>query len=765
MYDKNDILIQQIQEFRKKLYLRSIYKGLVMFVLLTLSAFIAFNALEYFGNFNTLVRIVFLVSFVGIFMFGLARYVLIPTYKYFNKEKELNDLKTAELMGKEFPGVKDKLVNYLQLLKGSTNNNLAAEAVKQKSLEMGNIPFLKAIKFDEVNKYLKYSLVPLALLLGILVLSPAIFTEGSNRIINYNKTFVSAAPFSFLIQNKSLKTFQNEDFKLEVALAGKAFPENIYVEYKGRKLKLESQSNGTYTYTFKNLQEQISFNLEGSGYSSPNYLLEVIQKPLLNGFSVNVDYPAYIGKKGEKLENTGNLTVPEGSTLTWAINAKQTDTTIFTFDNKTRYKVEKPLLGSNFEYSKKILNNTAYTINLVKSGVDKKSEVSFNIETIKDAHPTVNAEFVQDTALYKEITIGGSIKDDYGFSRLALVYQVLDKDKKVVSQKALPIKIDLKNYSQNFYYNWNIDTLGIAPGHSVDYYIQVWDNDGVNGAKSAKTTTQSLKVPDQKTLEKQIENSVEQTENQLNNSMSKAMELQKEFDKLQNKIKGKKNLDWQDKKAIEDYIKKHDALQQEIDKLSEMNKNLSEKQEKFSEEDMRIAEKAEQLQNLIENIMDEETKKLWEELQKMMDEKNKDAQIQDQLNKIDQKDESMEKELDRAMEFYKQLQFDRKLEDNISKLKDLSQKQKELSDKANDKNADSKELEKKQEELNKQFEDLKKDMQYMKDINNSLENKHDLNDLDQLQKEAEQKMQEAGNELDKDDKKDASKKQKEAADK
>lgn len=761
---KNDILIQQIQEFRKKLYLKNIYTGLLLFFISTISAFIIFNLLEYFGNFNSIVRSLFFFSFITLTSITFIKFIAIPTYKYFIKEKELNDLKTAELMGNDFPSVKDKLVNYLQLKTQSDESLLAAEALKQKKSELIKIPFIASIKFDIVKKYSKYSLIPLILLLGIFLVSPAIFSEGSNRIINFQKTFVANAPFKFNIVNTSLKAFQNEDFKIEINLTGSAFPEQVYIEYHGRKLKMEQVSESNFVFVFKNLQSTLSFNFEASGYSSPNYNLEVIQKPQLNGFKINVDYPKYTDKKSENFENIGSLNVPEGSVLHWEFTTKQTDSILLRFNNYEIIKLTKKVLGADFEFSKSIKNSTPYTINLLNADVNKPTELSFNIDVTKDQVPYIQAEFVQDTTLYRDITIGGSIKDDYGFTKLNLIYQIFDENKKVKSQKAIAVPIDLKNNSQNFYYSWNIDTLHLQPGEYINYYMQIWDNDGVNGSKSAKSIVQELKMPNQQEIEKQLNLSSEQTENQLQNSMSKAMELQKEFDKLQNKIKGKKNLDWQDKKSIEDYLKKHDQLKQEIDKLSELNQKLNEKNEKFSEEDLRLAEKAQQLQNLIENIMDEDTKKMWEELQKMINEKNKDADIQDMLNKMDQKDESLEKELDRAMEFYKQLQFDRKLEENISKLEELSQKQQELSEKAGDKNnQDINELQKQQQELSKEFDQLKDQMKEMNEINNSLENKHDLQGIEQMQKDAEQKMQDSQNDLNQNNKKSASKKQNDAS--
>ena len=41
--------------------------------------------------------------------------------------------------------------------------------------------------------------------------------------------------------------------------------------------------------------------------------------------------------------------------------------------------------------------------------------------------------------------------------------------------------------AERFYHGWSIETLGIKAGDQVDYYFEVWDNDGVSGAKSSRS--------------------------------------------------------------------------------------------------------------------------------------------------------------------------------------------------------------------------------------------------------------------------------------
>ena len=58
---------------------------------------------------------------------------------------------------------------------------------------------------------------------------------------------------------------------------------------------------------------------------------------------------------------------------------------------------------------------------------------------------------------------------------------------------------------------------------------------------------------------------------------------------------------------------------------------------------------------------------------------NKDL-LQEKLEEIQMSDEEIEKELDRSLEIFKQLEFELKLEDLTKKLEELAKEQNELSE-------------------------------------------------------------------------------------
>ncbi|NJL14176.1 MAG: hypothetical protein HC913_14975 [Microscillaceae bacterium] len=184
-----------------------------------------------------------------------------------------------------------------------------------------------------------------------------------------------------------------------------------------------------------------------------------------------------------------------------------------------------------------------------------KEEISYFINVVPDRFPKISMEVYEDTLTYNFLSVGGSISDDYGFSQLRLFYRV-SREGKPGEFKGLPIPIGKDQSIQNFYYQLDLNSLRLLPGDRLEYFTQVWDNDGVNGPKGAKTTAQELRVPTPEDLREEVDQSVAKTETQIDKSIRKAQQLQKEIKSLEDKLRNKDRLDYQDRKMAEEILKK-----------------------------------------------------------------------------------------------------------------------------------------------------------------------------------------------------------------
>ena len=83
----------------------------------------------------------------------------------------------------------------------------------------------------------------------------------------------------------------------------------------------------------------------------------------------------------------------------------------------------------------------------------------------------------------------------------------------------------------------------------------------------------------------------------------------------------------------------------------------------------------------MEELLDEETKKLFEELQKLLRENTDMSQLQKLLDKLNQNTNNLEKELERTLELFKQLQYESKVDQINQDLKEQVEKQESLLEK------------------------------------------------------------------------------------
>ena len=761
--DALDQLLHQLQEYKRKFYLNMLLRGSIFAIGLLLSVYIVYSLLEYVFYFPQYVRGFLLFSFIAAVLYVLVRWILLPLSALANLKKVLTDEQAALRVGSHYPEIKDKLLNAIQLKELDRTNELIAASINQRTSQLLPFKFREAVTYKENKPLLKYVALPAVIALLIVMVYPTIFVQGTERIINYKRYYAPLAPFRFIVVNDKLQTYRGEDFELKVDLDGQTVPNEVFINYSGRRQKLTPNADGIYTYTFKQPQRSIDFQLEGSGFMSDEYELELLSRPNLKDFYLEVQFPAYLRRKPEYIQNTGNATVPAGSVVNWNFKATETDQINLAFDEPAQ-SIPATKNGDSFTVSKKFNQDQSYSIKLRNAHSTNKEQITYQINTIPDRLPQISLEQFQDTALYTFLILGGDVSDDYGLTRLSLNYRISNGKNPQTKYKSINLPLS-NQLIQTYYYQWNTAALKLQPGDKVEYFMQVWDNDGINGPKSARTRTFELKIPDKRDLQKELDSNSQTIASQLSKTLDKATQLEKELSKSEEKMKTKRDLNWQDKKQLEDLIQKKKQLEQDISSMKELFNELNKKQNMLSEQDKELAQKALELQKLMDDLLDPETKKLYEELEKLLEQQRpNDAELQKLLSKLDNRERNLERELERALELFKQLQFEQKLDNVTKKLEEMAQEQKQLADKTEQKQEDNKQLQEQQNELQKDFEDVKRQMEELKELNNKLENPNQMDEQQQKQDQQsiEQDMQNSQEQLQKNQNKKASESQQKA---
>ncbi|MCZ2442729.1 MAG: hypothetical protein LC101_02985 [Flavobacteriales bacterium] len=731
---QEDILIAKLDSFIRKYYKNELIKGGLYTTAIFLIFFLAIILLEYFGHFGTGIRTFFFYSFISINLFIFIKFIFIPAAKLFSIGKRISYEQAAEIIGKHFKEIDDKIINTLQLrnLAQHEENTLILASIQQKSNELLPIPFNIAINFRENKKYIIYALPPFIVFLGVLLFSPGIITQSTFRIVSHGTYFEPQAPFKFNIINQKLVAVEGEDFTLLTTLSGAEIPEQLFIDISNSQYKMLQQGALTHAYTFKNPRKDIQFRFAADGFFSPLYTLKVLPKPVVMQLQMDLQYPAYLKMKPDSWQNRGDATMPEGTVITWKILTKNTENLSFLIaDSVLRIALNQ----QTAVVSHKAKYSFEYTLVPSHAQLAAHDSLRYQIQVIPDEYPAILVKSDQDTANPSFIFFNGQLQDDYGLRKLVFNYKINDDN--FYTKVAIPLQSQLTE--QAFFYALDLALVNVKPGDKLSYYFEVWDNDGVNGSKSSKSALQTYKMPTKEELQKAVDSNKEKIKDDLQESKDQLKDIDKSVQDIKKDLFQKKETDWSNKQKLNQLLEKQKNLMEQMEKSKELNEKNNKEENRLSEEEKRLLEKQEKLEKMFEELKNEDILKLLEEIEKSMEKMDKNK-LKELLDKFQLKNEELEKELDRTMALFKQLEFEQKLQNTIDKLDELKKGQEKLAEKTTEKQVDKQQLSEQQKALQDQFDQLKDDLKKLEELNKDLEQPNDMPQTDDLQKEIDDLM-------------------------
>lgn len=752
-----EVLIKKLDAFINKYYKNLILKGFLYLLLISICLFIVLAISEYFLQFSVITRTILVYSYLFLFLLLLFIYVLRPLLALFRIYRHIDYQEASAIIGRHFPEINDKLSNILQLHQldeiDERQRFLIEAGITQKTEKISPFPLLKAVNLRSNLKYLKYLLIPLTIIFLTWIIRPKYIEEPTKRLVQYQQDFKKKWPFDLIIQNDKLSAFQKEDFRLEVLIAGEQWPDKLYIEFQNSRYLLHKKSANLFVHNFKNLRNSIDFNIsDAKDFKSEDYRLKVFPKASFNSFEVHIIPPAYTQLPTRIEKNISDLKVTEGSILEYHIRTAHCDSLSLTrHDHQLSYSVKNNHLVL-YDTIRKSMNYRIYSSNKY---LKKSDSLSWIVHMIKDEYPRIQVDLFRDTNDAKMLYFNGMIDDDYGFSSL---YMVIEKEDTKVSH---PLNIAAYIHPQRFYHYLDLEELDDKMGLDISYYFVISDNDAWNGPKSSRSEKQIFHFDSMDELFEKRNQESDSLKNDLYENLKQWKDLQKKIKEFQKELLDKELMSWEDRKKMEELLKEQEELQKKLEDFKRQNEQIKE-QNKDLEQNERILDKQEQLQELFEEVMDEETKKKMEELRKMLEEMNKENS-QELLEEMEMNAESLEEQLDRNLELFKQLEFEMRLEENIEELKELAEEQKKLAEesKESDKKAQE-DLQKKQDSINHAFEDIKKEIHQLDSLNRSLEEPNEFDKKEEEQQKIDSLQQNAMDDLDNNKMEEASDKQKEA---
>ena len=761
MNNEFNILLEKLKGFKRKYYTNLILKGLIISFSIILVMYLFAIAYEYFAWNNSVIRTVIFYLFNVSAIVVLFYYIIIPLSKLARIGKTLTNDQAAKIIGKHFPDVNDKLLNTLQLEQLKSENNLKADlliaGVDQKAAALSPIPFKRAIDLKKNKRFLKYIIPPLLIIIISLIVFPAFITEPSTRILKYNEVYTKPLPYTINLLNNDFEVLQKENYTVKLKVEGEIIPSDIRIDDGYYMYRMANEGKGIYYYTFKDVSNDIYFKIVTDDYKSELVHLRVIPKPIIFSFNVILDYPDYLRKKNDLIENSGDLVIPEGTEIEWQIFAK--DATKVIFKNAEREVKLTEAEDNIFMYKQKSFQNFWYSLFAENQFVKNNDSLSYTVQVIKDEFPGIDVNAIQDEKAYGFVYFNGTLNDDHGYHSFKFWYR---EDEQVDAKwKSISLNVDRDLPKQFFSYTLQSEQLGLTPGMGISYYFEVRDNDALNGFKRTKTVIQKYHLEGLEEIEEKLKSTSDKIKEKIKKLLSELENINKRMEERQIELFDKKELSWQDKKQLSDLLNKQKDIEKQLSELKELNDELE------SFEDILSKENSEQLQEKIEQLdqmMDELAMKDVEQMQKELEKIDKDK-LNEMLNDLETQNHNLKTDLEQNLELYKQLEFEKKVQETINKLKDLAEEQDKLADDTKEKNLDVDQAKEQQENINDQFQDIENDLSESEKLNNELEDPFDFSPDQQEMDQINQDLNNASEKLQQGKQKKASESQKSAGEK
>ncbi|MEX2335739.1 MAG: DUF4175 family protein [Fulvivirga sp.] len=747
--DTFQFIQNKLEAFVKKYYTNELIRGVILFFAIGVLYFLITLLIEHYLWLSQTGRSILFWTFVIVEVALFSRFIAFPLARLFKLQKGIDYTQASKIIGNHFPEVSDKLLNVLQLKEDSRQSELLLASIDQKSKELQPIPFANAVNFKQNVKYLKYAAIPILLYAVFTLLGGGdIFSGSYQRVLNYNTAYEPPAPFTFFVENENLQGIENKPFVLHIRVAGDILPQNASILYNGENYFLEQRAPGQFQYTFSQPQDATTFRLQANDVISRPYTLEVVKTPSLLSFEMQLDYPNYTQRRDETLKSTGNATIPEGTRVAWKMNTKQTNNvTLKAPDSNYVFANKAPL----FEFSKPVYSKFDYEISTSNEQLKDYENLSFTINVVKDQYPEISVEAKQDTVNSQIMYFMGRVSDDYGLSKLQIVYYLLDKedDKKYQSLNVSKSTIDQFLFS----FPGNLD---LEEGKTYGYYFEVFDNDAINRPKSSKSSVFSFKKLTKEELEEQQLKEQQETIRGLGNSLQKMDEQKQELEELSKLKKEKNELNWNDKQKVEEFLKRQKLQEEMMKKFSDkMKDNLENFQKENKENDPQKEELQKRFDENEEKL--QENEKLMEELEKLK-EKIQEEELFEKLEQLSKQNKKQQRNMEQLLELTKRYYVEKKTQKLAEELEKLAEEQESLSEKSEEENTKEK-----QEELNDKFEEYREEMEELKEDNQELQSPMDIPENSTQEEEVKQEQKNASEKLEQQELGDAKESQKKSA--
>lgn len=610
------------------------------------------------------------------------------------------------------PSVKDSLLAAIQLSKSrETKENYSKTLIDQVTKRthelLRRITLKERVNSFRLNLLLRSSagIFIFLLLLGAFMPSRFYFPlfTLTGRIPLPERTVLKVIPGDITIVKGSPASIS--------AIPYGRIPGKIWIHYRegdGDWTRESYSTKDVVRKDFPRVVSEIHYKASIKETYTKEYTISITYPPELTDMSLRYVYPAYTKLPPMvSTKSNGNIVALAGTEVYVSGETTQDLAEVrIILDEDT---LDGEVDGDKFSVPLLVDEDQFYTIELTDVYGNKNVDPPrFSITAIPDEHPSVRiVEPGIDIDVPNDmvVAVNSRVTDDFGISKIELVYSLKGISKRIVIEEGSEISDTL------LLYEWDLTELGLLPGTSVSYFVEVYDNDTYSGPKSARSESYTVNFPTLQEIYERIAEEERRSIDEITSIMPEQQEIYRQLDEIATKLKTTKDMAWEKREMVEEVIEKQKQIVEEMEKLSRQIETAVEQMKEGLIVDEEIVTKMAEVARLLREVMTDEMREALDKLRAAM-ESLKPEEIEKALRQLKLSQEELSERLERTLEILNRIKQERKLKQLADEASQLYDQEEALRRKTE--SAQSEEeleaLSREQEKIRERLEQLQREL-------------------------------------------------------
>ncbi|MDH3199165.1 MAG: DUF4175 domain-containing protein, partial [Candidatus Krumholzibacteria bacterium] len=311
-----------------------------------------------------------------------------------------------------------------------------------------------------------------------------------------------------------------------------------------------------YEYAFHDLRHTVRYAFNAGDYSSPTYTITVVHEPILSAMRVTLTPPAYTGESPAVYEDDGgNVQALEGTKVDVSGTSNNPLAAAWVrFDDKEKRAVSVADREVRFGFT--ALEDGHYSVLLEDTmGFDTGDPLVYAIEVFQDHAPSIDVITPGADAMLprnRKLDVGFIAADDYGVRSAAILFRKTGETE--FSSLSVPLGEARGRKEVAAAHEWDLSEVELFPGNSIEYYVQVTDNNVVTGPGVARSKIYLISVPTMAELYERVKEADTQREDMVEQAIRDSQEFQERLEKISREFTKTETMEWTQKKEVDKAI-------------------------------------------------------------------------------------------------------------------------------------------------------------------------------------------------------------------